>query len=96
MVYGKEVKMSNYETELIELNTWHFHCCRKAEKLSGFANGHGLSEREIAEHEIFVEYIKRLNILNNKYGIKKEVTESCFGQLTLLPPLEQILDRLVI
>ena len=87
---------STYETELAELQIWRFHCYKKAEKLKNFTEGPGLSEREIAEHEIFLEYIKRLGFLNDKYGIEKQTTENCFGQLSILPPLEQVLDRMVI
>jgi len=82
------LSVPTYETELTELNTWRFHCCRKAEKLCGLKLGKTPSKREVAEYEISLEYEKRLKYLKNKYGIEKQEYS--------IPPLEQVLDRLVI
>ena len=82
------LSVPTYETELTELNTWRFHCCRKAEKLCGLKLGKTPSKREVAEYEISLEYEKRFKYLKTKYGIEKQVVS--------MPSLEHILDKQVI
>ena len=62
------IYISDYETELKEIQNWRIERYKEAEALNGYIEGHGLSERDIAENKIYKEYTQKLKNLREKYN----------------------------